>query len=107
MIKPDEIIKILNQCQLKIVEIWHPNDRVNTLRYFSIISFQEPINSLPHYVLKGLDITDVICSDSLSIHTLGNRNRTSSVLTKMEQLSVQVKEFSKDFSYIYHLSTEE
>jgi hypothetical protein len=102
-----DIIKSLNLAKIKVLEIYDRYNRSDTLRFFAVSSVTVPQNMVNELIVVGKDITSVITVDSLSIHTMDYRNRDSVLLTKMDQLEMQSVNFSKDFTYIYYISTED
>ena len=102
-----DIIKSLNFAKYKILEIYDPMNRANTMRFFAINDFTAPQNHITEIIVRGRDITSVIEEDSLSIHAMDLRNRDSMLLTKIEQIENQTVNFSSNFSYIYYLQTQD
>ena len=99
----NDVIKVLNQCKIKVLSIYNPLVYNETLRYWAVEGFTEPNNATTHYQVKGYDITKIIKEDSLAIHTLDMRNREATILSKIEELSQQTKDYSKDYSYELYL----
>lgn len=103
MILQDDIIKVLNEAGIDVLEIFHPICKEESTKYFATQSINFPQNNTFEYTIEGFDITQIIKEDSLTVQQLDYRNRTTVILTKMQELPLKKAKYSKDFSFIWHL----
>jgi len=91
----DENIKVLIKLGYPLVEI------NNTLYNFTGFTGHSP--HVFKSVLVGRDLTSILDSSTISLNLSNYQSQMDAVKNKIENLPIERKEFSPDYSYIIHL----
>jgi hypothetical protein len=98
------IIKVLNNTGVKVLEIYDPHNRQETLSFYATDEFTPSQNNIPEHSIIGYDITRIIQEDSLQVQTANNSDiHSHKIMTKMAELETVNLKFSKDFSFIWYI----
>jgi hypothetical protein len=93
--KMQDLIEALNQNNIQILEVYDPDNRKDTLRYFKTSVFRPADgNTLFHSLSLGVDITQIL--DAQSSLFANTPNFIRQVITAIE--NQQDKRFNRDFS---------
>ena len=102
--KFDEIIESLNESHVRVLEIFHPLNRKETLRYYATDSFVPYSSTNDNHIVIGSDITSIIAENSLNLNVSNSVKRDDAIFTKITILPKLTKNFSKEYAYVWHLT---
>jgi hypothetical protein len=105
MIRKTDVISALNQAQVKVLEIYHPDNREDTLYYFAVNKFVTAKGMGDWHIVNGADITEIVKTDSLSVQQMNKNQRDDMIITKIMDLMKQEKYFSSGYEYVWHISS--
>ena len=100
--KMREVLESLNQNQLSVLEIYDPENRADTLRYFKT-GVLRPADSHTHYhsISQCIDITDIL-SEQHSQY-INSPQYIQSIITAIEKRGMTVsRDFSASFRFVWY-----
>jgi hypothetical protein len=100
-----DVISSLNNIGINVLEIYDKHNKQETSAFYSTESFTPSQNNVAEHSIIGLDITEIVQTDSLQIQTSGNSDiHNHKIMTKIADLPTVSVKYSKDFSFIWYLS---